>query len=248
MERIPSSTQNIGGPAANDGRQLIPFYGSIPMTDRPSLSVQTTARPATSIMPNYGWICLLIERKIQRNQSSQSYFGPGALRRSIRSKIKNSVRDEPMATADLPKTTEIDAAKLRDEWLSRLTDLIETVKNWVEELGWSTRRIEKRMQDREIGSYIAPSLLFQIDTDRVLLEPVGRSAPGAEGVVDLYLMPAYDDIASLYYSDGSWQCPLHVPRIADCCQTTRLAESQPLSKEDPSGNPAEMRKHAGSTV
>jgi hypothetical protein len=38
----------------------------------------------------------------------------------------------------------------------------------------------------------------------MLLEPVARAAPGAEGVVDLYLMPAYDDIASLYFYDGDW--------------------------------------------
>jgi hypothetical protein len=30
--------------------------------------------------------------------------------------------------------------------------------------------------------------------DRELLEPIGRPAPGIEGIVDLYLMPAYDDI------------------------------------------------------
>src|SRR5665213_2832472 len=104
-----------------------------------------------------------------------------------------------MATADLPKTSDVNAVTLRDEWLSRLTDLIENVKSWVEEIGWSTRRIEKRLQDSQIGDYHAPALLLQIETDRVLLDPIGRSAPGVDGVVDLYLMPAYDDIASLYY-------------------------------------------------
>ena len=33
--------------------------------------------------------------------------------------------------------------------------------------------------------YQAPALLLQKETARVLLEPVGRAAPGAEGVVDL---------------------------------------------------------------
>lgn len=37
-----------------------------------------------------------------------------------------------------------------------------------------------------------------------MLEPIARFVPGAEGVVDLYLMPAYDDIASLYFKNGQW--------------------------------------------
>ena len=32
----------------------------------------------------------------------------------------------------------------------------------------------------------------------------GALAPGTEGVIDLYLMPAYDDIASIYYSGDRW--------------------------------------------
>ena len=61
------------------------------------------------------------------------------------------------------------------------------------------------MEDSDIGTYQAPALLLQQDTLRMLLEPIARTAPGADGVVDLYLMPAYDDIATLYFADGKWQ-------------------------------------------
>src|SRR5262245_30172704 len=92
--------------------------------------------------------------------------------------------------------------KLRDEWLSRLSDLTNLVRGWAEELDWSTPVISKRMKDSVLGPYEATALLMQKETTRVLLDPVARFAPGADGVVDLYLMPAYDDIASLYYVDG----------------------------------------------
>ena len=64
----------------------------------------------------------------------------------------------------------------------------------------------------------------------MLLEPVARFAPGTEGIVDLYLMPAYDDIASVYLENGAWN--LHYafsgsPVVA----TIREAERKPLSKE-----------------
>ena len=39
---------------------------------------------------------------------------------------------------------------------------------------------------------------------RVLLDPIAYDVPGAEGVVDLYLMPTYDDMASLSFEHGDW--------------------------------------------
>jgi hypothetical protein len=128
-------------------------------------------------------------------------------------------------------------------WLARLSSLVGSVEGWGRELGWATRRVEKRMEDAQIGKYQAPGLLMQEGTDRLLLEPIGRSAPGAEGVVDLYLMPAYDDIASLYHSDGRWNLhysPPNSPRVANL----RDAPARPLSKETLQEVLTEMREHA----
>ncbi|MHB8736746.1 MAG: hypothetical protein ACYC6M_15695 [Terriglobales bacterium] len=135
-----------------------------------------------------------------------------------------------MATTDASKVSDEELIRIRDDWLGRLSDLVDAVKQWAEELGWSTRRIETQLRDSQIGSYPAPALLLQRETSKALLEPIARSAPGAEGVVDLYLMPAYDDIASLYFCDGAWQ--LHytfagTPPVA----TIRTADFQLLSKE-----------------
>jgi hypothetical protein len=135
-----------------------------------------------------------------------------------------------MATRKKTDTGVDDSAGLRDEWLKVLADLTTKVKNWAEESDWSTRQIVKKMKDSRLGVYEAPALLMQKETVRVLLDPVARFAPGADGVVDLYLMPAYDDIASLYLVDGEWQ--LHymfsgtptVPAI-------REAKPCPLSKD-----------------
>lgn len=71
-----------------------------------------------------------------------------------------------MATADSATNPAVDKEKLRDEWLARLSDLIETVRGWAEELDWSTRRIEAKMEDLEIGTYKAPALVMQRETVR----------------------------------------------------------------------------------
>jgi len=135
-----------------------------------------------------------------------------------------------MATANAPNETSLNVEALRAEWLSRLGELINQIECWAKTDDWSTRRIEKKMEDSQIGKYQAPALLLQKETTRLLLEPIGRSAPGADGVVDLYLMPAYDDIASLYFWDGGWN--LHymfsgTPGVA----TNQDAKSTSLSKE-----------------
>jgi hypothetical protein len=123
-----------------------------------------------------------------------------------------------------------DSGALRDEWLKVLADLTTKVKNWAEELNWSTRQIAKKMKDSRLGVYEAPALLMQKETTRVLLDPVARFAPGADGVVDLYLMPAYDDIASLYLVDGEWQLHYMFPG-APTVPTIRQAKPCSLSKE-----------------
>lgn len=135
-----------------------------------------------------------------------------------------------MANADVSKDAVVNRQAIREEWVRRLSTLVESVESWAQDLGWSTRRIEATMKDSEIGTYRAPALLLQQETTKVLLEPIARSAPGAEGVADLYRMPAYDDVASLYYQKDRWQVHSPSPGTSDV-GTTETARSKPLSKE-----------------
>lgn len=143
----------------------------------------------------------------------------------------------------MPNGPVADPDKLRDEWLNRLTALVDSAKAWAEEFGWSTRRIEIRLEDSEIGTYRAPALLLQQETTKALLEPISHSAPGVEGVVDLYIMPAYDDIASLYFSDGRWLLH-HVAPGTPGGAVISDAESKPLSKDTFGDALEEMKRHA----
>jgi hypothetical protein len=97
-----------------------------------------------------------------------------------------------------------DAEAVKAEWLSRLETLVTEVKTWAEVSGWRTRRIAKTINERRLGTYKAPVLLMEKDAVEVVLNPVARHVPGAGGAVDLYLAPAYDDIASLYFEDDRW--------------------------------------------
>ena len=134
-----------------------------------------------------------------------------------------------MATTNVPEARDVNVDQLRNEWISRLSKLVDGVRDWAKELGWATRNIEKPMHDSQIGTYQAPALVLQKETTRVLLEPIARSAPGAEGIVDLYLMPAYDDIASLYFYNNRWNLHYWAEGTA-AVATVREAPAKALSK------------------
>ncbi|MBV8077214.1 MAG: hypothetical protein JO284_12485 [Planctomycetaceae bacterium] len=141
-----------------------------------------------------------------------------------------------MATVDDRRET------LRAAWLNRLSALVDSVQGWAEELGWSTRRIDKQMEDSQLGPYEAPALILQQDLTRVLLDPIASSAPHTEGVVDLYRMPAYDDVASLYYYDDNWQVHDQAAGTSSAA-TIREAQAKPLSMETFREVLEELKRH-----
>ncbi len=130
-------------------------------------------------------------------------------------------------------------------WLDRLASLFDQVRQWTNEneLDLPTRLIEVNLKDSEIGRYKAPGLLIQDDAVKILLEPIARSAPGAEGVVDLYLMPAYDDIASLYLTGGVWHLHYMFPD-SPTVGNIRAADGVPLTKASFQKVLEAMKSHA----
>lgn len=130
----------------------------------------------------------------------------------------------------------------RIDWIDRVNDLVKQVEQWAKGLGWATRRIEKKLDDSQIGKHRVPALMMQDGICRILLEPVGRTTPGTDGLVDLYLMPAYDDIASLYFYENRWN--LHYPRSDASGVPVREASSEPLSKETLQKVLDELKAHA----
>ena len=94
------------------------------------------------------------------------------------------------------------------EWLDRLGRLAVDIKGWAEAAGWRTRIVNKPVTEREFGGrYLVPLLLMERDGIELALSPVARfvAGSGSEGQVDLYRMPACDDIANLACVGGKWR-------------------------------------------
>ncbi len=120
---------------------------------------------------------------------------------------------------------EIDSDAVKREWLDRLGTLVDEVKGWAQASGWRTRRIDKTVTERGLGTYKVPVLLMEKDTVEVVLNPVARFVPGANGAVDLYVAPAYDDIASLYFEGDHWV--LHYADRPDSMAPGSVVEIKP---------------------
>jgi len=131
-----------------------------------------------------------------------------------------------MATGEA--RTGIDAADpeaVTAEWLRRLASLVNEIEGWARASGWRTRRIAKTVSERRLGTYKVPVLLMEKDTVEVVLNPVARFVPGANGAVDLYVAPAYDDIATLYLEGDRWV--LHYADRPDPIATSSVIEIKP---------------------
>lgn len=156
--------------------------------------------------------------------------------RWIKSAPTDDLREELEATAR-------ERVMARQKWLERLLKLVTTVKEWAEGQDWSTRIVDKKLEDDEVGNHKAPALLLQDGPVRLFLDPIARSTVGSQGVVDLYLMPAYDDVASLFFYNRKWNLRYTFKQDRTVA-TVREEETQPLTRESLLRVLIDMKKNA----
>src|ERR1700686_533698 len=115
-------------------------------------------------------------------------------------------------------------SKQRSQYQKRVKALVKRVTAWGEPHEWTTKPYPKKMRDVDQQIFEIPALFLQKGPTRVLLDPVAYDVPGAEGVVDLYLMPTYDDMASLYLQKGTWMIHYAFPPDSQETKALPLAE------------------------
>jgi hypothetical protein len=98
-----------------------------------------------------------------------------------------------------------DSAAVRDEWVAAVTALVDRVEDWCKELDWPTRRAPKLIKDdKPLGPYEVPMLRMQHWDVQLMLDPTSRFGVRNDGQCDLYVMPAYDDLAVVYRRGTDW--------------------------------------------
>jgi len=119
----------------------------------------------------------------------------------------------------------------RERFHSRVEDLVARVEGWAGPHEWVTKRYPKKLRDEENQTYEIPALLLQKGPTRLLLDPIAYDVPGAEGVVDLYLMPTYDDVASLYFEKDGWVINYAFPTEREEPHAVVESEALPLRED-----------------
>jgi hypothetical protein len=119
----------------------------------------------------------------------------------------------------------------REQFQKRVEALVEQVEGWTEPHEWVTKRYPKRMRDVDRQVFEIPALFLQKGPTRVLLDPIAYDVPGAEGAVDLYLMPTYDDMARLFFEGGGWVIHYAFPSEATQTSSETEAQAMPLTEE-----------------
>ena len=69
---------------------------------------------------------------------------------------------------------------------------------------WSTRGKSRKLGDEKGLPLRVPSLCVWRGPTSLFLDPTGFDIPGADGVADLYLLPDYAPVATLYLEAGVW--------------------------------------------
>jgi hypothetical protein len=114
----------------------------------------------------------------------------------------------------------------RELFQRRVEELVARFEAEIDRSEWTSRRYPKRLRDDARAVYEVSALYVQKGATSLLLDPVGYDVPGAEGAADLYLMPAYDPMASLYFEDGQWV--LHYAFPTDPMEPRSAIETQAL--------------------
>ncbi len=97
---------------------------------------------------------------------------------------------------------------VRDDWLLASTALLAEAENWAKEQDWPTRRFSKDVTEDFIGNYRLDKLVYSAEGAQLALIPVGRFAPGSDGIFDLAVMPAYDSVMVVREKDRWFIHPL----------------------------------------
>ena len=91
-----------------------------------------------------------------------------------------------------------------DAFTFAVTRLIGRFKGVLAETDWSTREQPRKLEDEKGATYTTPSLFVWRGPTSLSLVPTGYDIPGADGVADLYLLPDYAPVATLYLETGVW--------------------------------------------
>jgi len=94
--------------------------------------------------------------------------------------------------------------KQREEWIARVTALVNQISKWAVAEGWKVDRDEKSITEELLGTYKVPSVIVKLKEGEVMLNPIALHTAGGDGRVDLRAMPTLARV-KLMWGRGKWE-------------------------------------------
>jgi hypothetical protein len=107
-----------------------------------------------------------------------------------------------MSSATLPKRPVENWEQVRGDWVAEVERFMNQAEEWAKKQGWGTLQELKTIQEDRLGSYDVPRLLIHDTFGRLLLDPLARFVMGADGRIDLVVIPSWSGLILVKMPDG----------------------------------------------
>jgi hypothetical protein len=126
--------------------------------------------------------------------------------------LKSSAKELAMTKAfngSVPALITPQMLARRDEWVKRVTALVEQVRQWSQQAGWSVIVEHEEVEEKLFGSYEAPAARVQLPKGdlperAVLVIPIGLQIADGNGRVDLEGYPTLSRVRLVGDERGGW--------------------------------------------
>jgi hypothetical protein len=94
--------------------------------------------------------------------------------------------------------------EVRDNWVASVNDLAHDVESWAREHGWEITQTPHEQKELRVGTYTIPYMEIDGPDGKVMLEPIARYHPDADGRVDLFAWPSHYRVQLLRKEGQGW--------------------------------------------
>jgi hypothetical protein len=92
----------------------------------------------------------------------------------------------------------------RQEWIDRVTALVDQVAQWSQAEGWTVERSQHTIQEKLLGTYDAPALKVHLPGGDIFLTPIALHITGGNGRVELEALPTLSRVR-LIGENNTWR-------------------------------------------
>ena len=91
----------------------------------------------------------------------------------------------------------------RQDWIQRVTRLVDQIVSWSQPEGWQVQRDVKNMHEALLGDYQLPTLIIRMRRGELMINPIGLQIVGGDGRVDIEATPTLSRV-KLIGANGNW--------------------------------------------